>query len=70
MPGISRWLTSITFERLYDDVEGDSTTSTELCEPLSCLSGYPLQKIWQEPIPSTNAEKPGPFYDKTWRTKF
>jgi len=35
---------SITFEQLYDEVEGDSASSTELYALLSSLSGLPLKQ--------------------------
>jgi len=35
---------SITFEQLYDGVEGDSASSTELYSLLSSLSGYPIRQ--------------------------
>lgn len=35
---------SITFEQLYDEVDGDSASSTELYTLLSSLSGYPLRQ--------------------------
>jgi lon-related putative ATP-dependent protease len=35
---------SITFEQLYDEVDGDSASSTELYALLSSLSGYPLRQ--------------------------
>jgi lon-related putative ATP-dependent protease len=35
---------SISFEQLYDDIEGDSASSTELYALLSSLSGVPLKQ--------------------------
>jgi lon-related putative ATP-dependent protease len=35
---------SITFEQLYEEVEGDSASSAELYALLSSLSGYPIQQ--------------------------
>jgi lon-related putative ATP-dependent protease len=35
---------SITFEQLYEEVEGDSASSAELYALLSSLSGYPLRQ--------------------------
>jgi len=35
---------SITFEQLYDEVDGDSASSAELYTLLSSLSGYPLRQ--------------------------
>ena len=35
---------SITFEQLYEEVEGDSATSAELYSLLSSLSGYPIRQ--------------------------
>jgi len=35
---------SISFEQLYDDIEGDSASSTELYALLSSLSGLPLKQ--------------------------
>ena len=36
--------TSITFEQSYEEVEGDSASSTELYALLSSLSGYPIRQ--------------------------
>lgn len=35
---------SITFEQLYEEVEGDSASSAELYALLSSLSGYPIRQ--------------------------
>jgi lon-related putative ATP-dependent protease len=35
---------SVTFEQLYEEVEGDSASSAELYALLSSLSGYPIQQ--------------------------
>jgi predicted ATP-dependent protease len=35
---------SLTFEQLYDEVDGDSASSAELYTLLSSLSGYPLRQ--------------------------
>src|SRR5690606_36944133 len=35
---------SITFEQVYEEVEGDSASSAELYALLSSLSGYPLKQ--------------------------
>lgn len=35
---------SITFEQLYEEVEGDSATSAEIYALLSSLSGYPIRQ--------------------------
>jgi lon-related putative ATP-dependent protease len=35
---------SISFEQLYDEIDGDSASSTELYALLSSLSGYPLKQ--------------------------
>jgi predicted ATP-dependent protease len=35
---------SVTFEQLYEEVEGDSASSAELYALLSCLSGFPLRQ--------------------------
>jgi len=35
---------TISFEQLYDEVEGDSASCTELCALLSSLSGLPLRQ--------------------------
>lgn len=36
--------TSITFEQIYEEVEGDSASSAELYALLSSLSGYPIRQ--------------------------
>ena len=45
---------TLTFEQSYDEIEGDSASSTELYALLSALSGLPLARASPSPARSTS----------------